>query len=89
VAQPRFRVKIKGEDEWIVETNARDKAPIVMDPNNPQPFGFIYQLVHNACRRLQLPVPRDYLGFLEALEEDPEQLDDDDDDLLDPTSPDR
>ena len=89
MAWQRFLVRVKGEDPVEVQTNARDRAAIVMDPNNPRPFDLIYRQVHSAMRRQGMPVPRDYEGFLEVLDDDPELIADEDPDDLDPTQPDR
>lgn len=85
MAWQRFRVEIKGDDPVEVETNARDMASISMDPSNPRPMDVMFQQVHNAMRRQQMNVPRDYPGFLEVLASMPEPLDDAD--ALDPTQP--
>jgi hypothetical protein len=87
MAWQRFRVHIKGEDPVDVETNARDMASIVMDAANPRPLDIMFQQVHNAMRRQQMSVPRDYQGFLEVLDAIPEALDEEDPDGLDPTQP--
>jgi hypothetical protein len=87
MAWQRFRVTIKGQDPVEVETNARDMAAIVMDSANPRPLDIMFQTVHNAMRRQQMEVPRDYLGFLEVLESIPEAVEDDPDAMV-PTQPD-
>lgn len=86
MAWQRFLVTLKGEDPVIVETNARDKATIVLDPANPRPFELMYRMVHNAMRRQRYDnVPRDFEGFLEVLADDPQPLDAEDSEALDPT----
>lgn len=84
----RFSVSIKGEDGPIeVQTNARDLASIVMDSASPRPLDIMFQQVHNAMRRQQMSVPRDYVSFLEVLDGVPEALDEDSAGELDPTQP--
>jgi hypothetical protein len=88
MAWQRFLVSIKGEDPIEVQTNARDMAAIVMDAANPRPLDIMFQQVHNAMRRQQMNVPRDYPSFLEVLDGVPEPVGDDVDGL-DPTKPDQ
>jgi len=82
-----FRVQLKGDDPVVVDTNARDMVSVVMDPNNPRPLDLMFHQIHNAMLRQQMSVPRDFVGFLEALEGMPEAVDPDTD-ALDPTQPD-
>ena len=81
-----FRAKLKGEDPVEVSTNARDMAAIVMDAANPRPLDIMFQQVHNAMRRQQMGVPRDYPSFLEVLEDIPVAVGEEVDGV-DPTQP--
>ena len=88
MAFPVFRVQLKGEDPIDVQTSAFDKLGLEVNPNHPTPFDSIYRMAHNALRRTgHENVPRDFNGFLEMLEGDPEVVDPGDDDALDPTLP--
>lgn len=91
MAWQRMSVQLKGEAEPIVvQTNARDWAAVVIDPNQPKAMDMTFRVVHHALRRLNnANVPRDYDSFLEVLEGFPETLDGSDGELLDPTQPDR
>lgn len=88
MAWQSFRVALKGDDPVLVETNARDMASIVMDPANPRPLDLMFHQVHNAMVRQRMTVPRDYDGFLEALDGVPEPVEAVAD-ALDPTVPER
>jgi hypothetical protein len=89
MAWQRLSVQLKGEDPIIVQTNARDWASVVIDPQAPKALDMTFRVAHNALRRTGHEVPRDYDGFLEILEGIPETVDADDSELLDPTQPDR
>lgn len=88
MAWQSFRVKLKGDEEVVVETNALDMASIIMDPANPRPVDLVFHQIHNAMVRQRMSVPRDYEGFLELLESMPEAVEEADPAALDPTRPD-
>jgi len=86
MAWQRFSVELKGEDgPLVVQTNARDWANVSIDPGAPKALDMTFRVVHAACVRTGVTVPRDYNGFLEVLEGIPQSLDGDDDELLTPT----
>jgi len=88
MAWQRFLVALKGEDQPVeVQTNARDWAGVVMDPNQPRALDMQFRIVHSALLRAGVEVPRDYDGFLEVLDGIPETVDDEDPTMLDPTQP--
>jgi hypothetical protein len=76
MAWQTFRVELKGEDPIEVTPNALDWRYVRMDV--AAPMDAMYQSVHRALLRTGGPTPRDYEGFLEALDAMPEALDDDD-----------
>jgi len=79
----RYRVKLKGEAEPVdVEILPVDRLGVRIDPTGFD-MAVMYEMIHNALRRMDVPVPRDRRGFLECLEEDPDKIDDGD--ALDPT----
>lgn len=81
----RFRVRTKGQDAIEVQTAAMDWASVTIEPGSPKALDMTFQVVHNALRRVGAPVPRDYRGFLEVLEDMPEAMDDAEGADLDPT----
>ena len=87
MAWQKFRVELKGEDPVEVQTNAKDWAAVVVDPNQPKALDMTFRVTHAALKRLGHSVPRDYDSFLEILESLPETVDEDDS-TLDPTQPD-
>jgi hypothetical protein len=91
MAWQRMRVQLKGEGEPIeVQTNARDWAAVVIDPNAPKALDMTFRVAHAALKRCGHEVPRDYDSFLEILESLPETIDADDDTSgLDPIPQDR
>lgn len=85
-----FTVELKGEPEpFTVPTCALDWRNVTMDPNRPRALDVTFQLCHQAMKRLNMPVPRDYDGFCELLEGIPETIEEGDPEQLDPTQPDR
>lgn len=87
MAWQRFSVELKGESEPIVvQTSARDWANIAIDPGAPKALDMTFRVVHSALLREGREVPRNYEAFLEVLAGIPDSLDDDDGELLSPTS---
>jgi hypothetical protein len=74
MAWQRFTVQLKGEDPITVAPNALDWRFVRMDPQFP--MDGMWQAVHHALLRADAEVPRDYEGFLEALDGMPEAADD-------------
>jgi len=86
MAWQKMLVTLKGEDPIEVQTNAKDWAAVVIDPNAPKALDMTFRAAHHALRRVgSTNVPRDYDSFLELLDAIPETLDGQDEDLLDPT----
>jgi hypothetical protein len=86
MAWQTLRVQLKGEDPVVVQTNARDWAAVVIDPNSPKALDMTFRVAHHAMRRLNMTnVPRDYDSFLEVLDAIPETVEEEDAQLLDPT----
>jgi hypothetical protein len=86
----QISVELKGEDvPVIVQTTAMDWAPVRAQAGaDSQPVDMLFQVAHNALRRIGHPVPRDYRGFLEVLDGMPETLEEADPDEARPTGED-
>jgi hypothetical protein len=75
MAWQTYKVELKGEDQPIeVQPNALDWRAVRLDPQLP--MDGMWQAVHRALVRTGAPVPRDFEGFLEALDGMPEIADD-------------
>jgi hypothetical protein len=84
MAWQTFTVRLKGEDPIEVAPNALDWRFVRVDAGAP--MDAMFQSIHRALLRVGAPVPRDYQGYLEALDAIPEATDDDDEvGPLDPT----
>jgi hypothetical protein len=88
MAWQKMLVMLGGEAPITVQTNAKDWAAVVIDPNQPKALDMTFRAAHHALRRTGASnVPRDYETFLELLDAIPETVDAEDADLLDPTNP--
>lgn len=88
---PVLRIWLIDKDDPIdIQTSRLDWVAITMDPNNPKPLDMMCQVAHRALLRTGHDVPQHYLLFLEkSLDGNPEQLEEGDAELMDPTQQDR
>lgn len=84
---PKIRVWLIDKDDPIdIQTSRLDWVAITMDPANPRPLDMLCQVAHKALQRTGHDVPNSYLLFLDkCLDGNPEQLDEGDTEMLDPT----
>ena len=84
---PRIRIwLIDKEDPIDIQTTRLDWVAVTMDPAAPKPLDMLCQVAHKALLRTGYEVPNHYLLFLDkCLDGNPEQLEEGDSEMLDPT----
>jgi len=84
---PKIRVWLIDVEEPIdIQTSRLDWVAVTMDPASPKPLDMLCQVAHKALLRTGHDVPTSYLVFLDkCLDGNPDQLDEGDTEMLDPT----